>query len=59
MASDLVRQIVTLPHVFNKFFHRLAEGRAMLLARTLLEHIKALDELLLVVMLALSSRGTQ
>ena len=59
MASDLVRQIATLPHVSNNFFHRLAEGWSILLARTLLEHIMALDELILVVLLALCSRGTQ
>ena len=59
MASDLVSQINTLVYVFSYVFRRLAQGHSTLLRRTLLQHVEAFDELLLIVLLALSSRGTQ
>ena len=59
MASDLVSQIEALPNVFGLLLNRLAEGHALFVARIILRHVKALDELLLVALQALSSRGTK
>ena len=59
MASDLVSKRSTLVNVVNNvLFHRLAEGHAILLARTFLLHVETFDKLAVIVLLALSCRGT-
>jgi len=59
MASDLDSNRSTLVNVVNNvLFHRLAKGHAILLARTFLQHVKTFDKLAVIVLLALSCRGT-